>query len=128
MSSSDDIPEPELEDEQYEQIEEAGDQLAEASANVGSRLKWAARALWLGILLASVAAIALAVYLGYIDPSITFTGTVNVGWIVEYLLAILAGIIILGLVTALMVAMPGSFISAFITLVVGVGRSLDERE
>lgn len=125
MSASD-IPDTDISDEEAEEIEEAGEGLAEASANTSSRLKWAARGVWTALVVGVIAALALAIHFGYIDPNLTFNATVNVGYIVEGILLTVGAVIIVGLVTVLLIAMPGSFISAMTTFLVSVGQALSE--
>jgi branched-subunit amino acid transport protein len=66
-----------------------------------------------------IGAIALAVTTGIISPSLVVNATINIGWIVEYLVIAVVAIFIIYLTTLLLIVMPGSIMNFFAGLAYG---------
>lgn len=92
-----------------EQIDEAAEDLEDATEDVSRGLRWYAKIYLTVLFLGIVAAIGGAVYFGYINPNITVTATVEVGYLLEYVAMGLTGAFLLWTAAMILVALPGSF-------------------
>jgi hypothetical protein len=102
-------------DDQIEAADEAGEQLEQASDSASKTLKWYARAfltIFFGII---IAGIGLSVSFGYLTPDITFVATVNIGYIVEYVVIALAAILVFFVASLVLIALPGEFMSGIVS-------------
>lgn len=78
-----------------------------------------------------IGAIALAVTTGIISPSFVVNATVNIGWIVEYVVIAVAAVFVIYLFTLLLILMPGSIMKLFGGLAYGIAVAaglVDENE
>lgn len=100
-------------------VDEGLEQLGDAS-DVGGWTRKSAFIYLIGLLSAAFIALAASVYFGYIQPEITLTATVDVGWVIEYTAVGLAASFVLFSFGMVLVALPGSMVTAIGSLAYGV--------
>ena len=111
---------PSINEDTAENIREDVEQ---ADDDVTTRMRWTAGAK-LAVLFGSMAgALALAVQLGYIQPAVTVEATLDIGWVVEYLVAGLAGLFLLYVATLIVIWLPGSVLSLLGGLAYGAAQA-----
>lgn len=125
MSNADD---PSIDEDTAEDIQQDIDQ---ADEDVTRTQRWWAyaqlAALFGGVILAGVAAVAF----GIVDPSITVSATVDIGWVVEYAIIGFIGAFLLYVFALILIALPGSILSLLGGLAFGVAQAggyIDDEE
>jgi len=125
MSNADD---PSIDEDTAEDIQQDID---DADEDVTRTQRWWAyaqlAALFGGVLLAGVAAVAF----GIVDPSITVSASVNIGWVVEYAIIGFVGAFLLYVFALILIALPGSILSLLGGLAFGVAQAggyIDDEE
>jgi len=117
MSNADD---PSIDEDTAEDIQQDIDQ---ADEDVTTEQRWWAyaqlAALFGGVILAGVAAVAF----GVVDPSITVSATVDIGWVVEYAIIGFIGAFLLYVFALILIALPGSILSLLGGLAFGVASA-----
>jgi uncharacterized membrane protein YdjX (TVP38/TMEM64 family) len=117
MSNAED---PSIDEDTAEDIQQDLDQ---ADEDVTRTQRWWAyaqlAALFGGVILAGVAAIAF----GIVDPSITVSASVNIGWIVEYAIVGFVAAFLLYVFALILIALPGSILSLLGGLAFGVAQA-----
>lgn len=112
-------------DDQIEAADEAGEQLEEASDSATRTTKWYARAFLTVLIGVIIAGIALSVYFGYFTPNITFVATINIGYVVEYVVIALAVIFVVFIASLVLIALPGEFISGTVSAVARIADAYE---
>jgi hypothetical protein len=102
-------------DEQIDKADEAGEQLEEATEDVTRGTRWYARTYLTVLFALVVAGVVGSVAFGYLDPHLTITATVDVGWLLEYLAMGVAAVFIVWTVAMVLIALPGLFLSGVIS-------------
>jgi uncharacterized membrane protein YdjX (TVP38/TMEM64 family) len=125
MSNAED---PTIDEDTAEDIQQDID---DADEDVTRTQRWWAyaqlAALFGGVILAGVAAVAF----GIVDPSITVSATVDIGWVVEYAIIGFVGAFLLYVFALILIALPGSILSLLGGLAFGVasaGGYIDDEE
>jgi len=125
MSNADD---PSIDEDTAEDIQQDIDQ---ADEDVTTEQRWWAyaqlAALFGGVILAGVAAVAF----GIVDPSISVSASVNIGWVVEYAIIGFVGAFLLYVFALILIALPGSILSLLGGLAFGVAQAggyIDDEE
>lgn len=119
MSSKD--PKDVIDNVDEQDIDQAADDIEEADVSRGQR--FTATAYLIGLFATIGLALVAAVYFGYIDPSLTVTGEVSIGWVVEYLVAGIVAVFLLFTGAMVLVAIPVSISSAIIRFAAGIAES-----
>lgn len=119
MSSTD--PKDVIDNVDEQDIDQAADDIEEADVSRSQR--FTATAYLIGLFVTIGLALVAAVYFGYIDPSLTVTGEVSVGWVVEYLVAGIVAVFLLFTAAMVLVAIPVSISSAIIRFAAGIAES-----
>ena len=103
-----------------EPIDEAAEGLEASDEDITSDTR--SRAFWVLVSFYGLALTGLvaAVGFGYLSPSITVTATVDAGWVIEYLLAGLAGLLFVFLAASLLIWLPGSFMAGVVRAAYGI--------
>jgi len=116
MSSDD----PTIDEDTAEDIQQDLDQ---ADEDVTRTQRWWAyaqlAALFGGVILAGVAAVAF----GIVDPSVTVSASVNIGWVVEYAVVGFVGAFLLYVFALILIALPGSILSLLGGLAFGAAQA-----
>lgn len=102
-------------DTQIDQVDEAGEQLEDATEDVTHGTRWYARTyltVLFGLLVAGVVA---SVHFGLLTPNLTVTATVDVGYLLEYLAVGVVAIFLLWTAAMVLVALPGEFLSGVLS-------------
>jgi len=123
--SSDDLLEAAASDSDSEDFDQAADDIEDADVSQAQR--FTATGYLIALFLILGAAIAVAVHFGYIDPDITVTATVSVGWILEYLVAGLVAAFLLFTGAMVLVAIPVSISAAIIRFAGGIAESGEDQ-
>jgi len=125
MSNADD---PSIGEDTAEDIQQ---EIDDADEDVTRTQRWWAyiqlAALFGGVLLAGVAAVAF----GIVDPSISVSASVNIGWVVEYAIIGFVGAFLLYVFALILIALPGSILSLLGGLAFGVAQAggyIDDEE
>jgi len=108
-------------------LDESGEALAEADKDVTTGQRRYAYGYLTVLFLGIVLAIGGSVYLGILAPEITITATVSIGWIVEYVAMALAAAFVLFTFAMILVALPGSILSAIATLLANTAQGYVRR-
>lgn len=106
-----------------EDVQEQIDEVGEAGEDVSTWRIGLANGYLLTLFLVLAGALVASVYFDIIEPSVTITATVDVGWLLEYLIAGLVGSFLIFTFAMLLVALPGSLISAVGSLAYGIASS-----
>jgi len=111
---------PSIDEDTAEDIQQDLDQ---ADEDVTRTQRWWAyaqlAALFGGVILAGVASVAF----GIVDPSITVSASVNIGWVVEYAIIGFVGAFLLYVFALILIALPGSILSLLGGLAFGVAQA-----
>lgn len=99
---------PDIEEDDAKEIKE---DFESADEGISTKMRLTAGAQLVILFVAVVAGIALSISTGLITPSIVITATVNIGWIVEYLVIAVSGAFVLYVFTLLVIVMPGSILN-----------------
>jgi uncharacterized membrane protein YjjP (DUF1212 family) len=91
-----------------ETAEDIQEDLAESDEDVSRVMRLSAGVQLVVLFVAIAAALVLAVLSGLITPSIAISATVNIGWVVEYLIIALAAAFIIYVFALLIIVLPGS--------------------
>lgn len=102
---------------------EIQEDIAESDEDVTRGQRWFAGIQLALFFLGLVATGALSIYFGYVNPDLSVTATVDVGWIIEYIVAAVAAIFVLWLVTNLVIYLPGSVLNALGGVAFGLAKS-----
>jgi hypothetical protein len=97
-----------MSDETTEQIQES---LEQSDKDIGMASRTFATAYIMALLTLLSGGFVASVYYGYITPNITLTATVDVGWVIEYLVMGIVALILIWSASMVLVALPGSFIA-----------------
>ena len=103
-----------------EPIDEAAEGLEASDEDVTSETRSRAFRVLVSFYSLALAGLVAAVQLGYISPTITVTATVDAGWVIEYLLAGLAGLLFVFLAASLLIWLPGSFMAGVVRAAYGI--------
>lgn len=99
---------PDIEEDDAKEIKE---DFESADEGISTKMRLTAGAQLVILFVAVVAGVALSISTGLITPSIVITATVNIGWIVEYLVIAVSGAFVLYVFTLLVIVMPGSILN-----------------
>lgn len=112
-------------DDNVKAADEAADAIEDATDDDSPTERWFARGYVVGLIALAVGGLASLLYFDYIDVALTVSASVSVGWILEYLIAILAAIFVT--FTALMVikAVGGNLVAAAIRAVARIAHNYE---
>jgi hypothetical protein len=109
MPDSPDIDQdPSVDEDTAEDIQE---DLAESDEDVSTAMRLSAGVQLVVLFVAIAGALAIAVHAGFITPSIVVSATVNIGWIVEYLIIAITAAFIIYVFALLIIVLPGSVLN-----------------
>jgi hypothetical protein len=90
-------------------VDQAAEALEDANEDVTPAMRWSGF-VWLVAVFGTLAvAIGAAVYFDYVTVDLAVSATVNIGWVVEYLVAGLVAVFLIMTFAALLIWLPGSF-------------------
>lgn len=107
-------------------LDQAADDLEEADVSRSQR--FTATAYLIGLFVSIGLALVAAVYFDYVEPSLTITGEVSVGWVVEYLVAGIVAVFLIFTAAMVLVAIPVSISSAIVRFAAGIAESGNDEQ
>jgi hypothetical protein len=104
---------------------EDAEQVAEDMANVdpSSEKQNQAFGVLFGSILLGIVGVVAAVWLGFVQPDVTVTATISVGWIIEYFVAGFVGLVLAFLIASFLIWLPGNFRSALVRAAAGMAEN-----
>lgn len=105
---------PDINQEQQIDEDEAKDiqqDIAESDEDVSTLMRLSAGAQLVGLFVFIAIGILFAVLAGIIAPSIVITATINVGWVIEYIIIALAAAFVLYIFALVIIVLPGSVLN-----------------
>jgi len=93
------------------------EQLKNADENTTDRVRWFARLYLLALISLVILALGSLIYFDYITVALTLSGTINIAWIVEYVVLGLAGLLLLFTASMVVKAVGGSTVASVINVV-----------
>lgn len=105
---------PDINQEQQIDEDEAKDiqqDIAESDEDVSTLMRLSAGAQLVGLFVFIAIGILFAVLAGIIAPSIVITATINVGWVIEYIIIALAAAFVLYVFALVIIVLPGSVLN-----------------
>jgi uncharacterized membrane protein YdjX (TVP38/TMEM64 family) len=125
MSQSDDIS---IEDDTAEAVQE---DIAESDDDVTGLMRLGAGAQLAFLFLSIIGTLIGGVYFGYINPDLTLVASVNVGWVLEYLIVGISAAIVIYIFALVLIVLPGSVLNAIAGIAYGIasaGGYIDDEE
>lgn len=107
-------------------LDQAADDLEEADVSRSQR--FTATAYLIGLFVSIGLALVAAVYFDYVEPSLTITGEVSVGWVLEYLVAGIVAVFLIFTAAMVLVAIPVSISSAIVRFAAGIAESGNDEQ
>lgn len=108
-----------------EQVDEAAETLGDASNAGGSRIRFYAK-LYLTVLFGgALLSLVVAVWTGIIDPSLSVSASVQIGWLVEYVLIGFAALFFVWTASMLLIALPGAFVSGAVSAIARIADAYE---
>lgn len=106
-----------------ETTEEIQESLKQSDKDIGMASRTFATAYIMALLTLLSGGFIASIYYGYITPDITLTATVDVGWVIEYLVMGIVALILIWSASMVLVALPGSFIAGTVGAVKTIADS-----
>lgn len=106
-----------------ETTEEIQESLKQSDKDIGMVSRTFATAYIMALLTLLSGGFIASIYYGYITPDITLTATVDVGWVIEYLVMGIVALILIWSASMVLVALPGSFIAGTVGAVKTIADS-----
>ena len=125
MSQSDDVS---IEEDTAEAVQE---DIAESDEDVTGLMRLGAGAQLAFLFLSIVGTLIGGVYFGYINPDLTLVASVNVGWVLEYLIVGISAAIVIYIFALVLIVLPGSVLNAIAGMAYGIasaGGYIDDDE
>lgn len=117
MADSPDIDEDQKVDE--DTAKDIQEDLEESDEDVTTAMRLSAGVQLVALFIAIGAALILAVTTGIITPSIAIAATINIGWVIEYLIIAIVAAFILYVFALLIIVLPGSVLNFLAGLAYG---------
>jgi hypothetical protein len=119
--SSDDLLDAAANNPDSEDFDQAADDIEDA--DISTTQRFTATGYLIALFITLGVTILAGIKFGYIDPAITITATLSIGWILEYLVAGLVAAFLLFTGAMVLVAIPVSLSAALIRFAGGIAES-----
>lgn len=110
-------------DEEFEQIDEAGNQLEEAGDSGGWPIRVYATLYLTGLIVAAAGVIVWLISSGTLDPTIEVSASLNIGWLLEYAAIFFVGLFVFWTAAMVLIVLPGSIFGGLTSAIARIADS-----
>lgn len=102
---------------------EVQEDIAESDEDVTGLMRLGAGAQLAFLFISIIGALVAGVYFGYINPDVTLVASINIGWVLEYLIIGISAAVVIYIFALVLIVLPGSVLNALAGIAYGIASA-----